>query len=284
MSHSRQVRPLTGFTLIELLVVIAIIAILAAILFPVFAQAREKARQSSCLSNMKQTGIAILSYTQDYDEAFPPALDMNNGGQGWPVPAWSSVLIIQPYLKNVGVYKCISDKFDVDEATLVANMTGNIPVATRPPHQISYLVNAIAPKWDWMFGVPPPRKAQGLFSYVGFSGGDGEVITHATVVNPAQLIALTEGFDEYVGDYWGCKWWSNSEGASFCYDWSSGPFEGVTADWIVDALAFAPEGNVLYRAWHKHGGGSNFLFTDGHVKWNHPLRVRDAKYWLVDSQ
>jgi len=57
-----------GFTLIELLVVIAIIAILAAILFPVFAKAREKARQSSCLSNLKQLGLACLSYAQDYDE------------------------------------------------------------------------------------------------------------------------------------------------------------------------------------------------------------------------
>jgi len=64
-------RPRFGFTLIELLVVIAIIAILAAILFPVFAQAREKARQASCLSNMKQIGLGMTMYVQDYDETFP---------------------------------------------------------------------------------------------------------------------------------------------------------------------------------------------------------------------
>src|SRR6266511_3956182 len=66
-----EMRRHRGFTLIELLVVIAIIAILAAILFPVFAQAREKARQSTCTSNLKQLGNGLLMYTQDYDETFP---------------------------------------------------------------------------------------------------------------------------------------------------------------------------------------------------------------------
>src|SRR5437867_3596943 len=72
----------TAFTLIELLVVIAIIAILAAILFPVFAQAREKARQTSCLSNAKQLGLALQMYTQDYDEVVP-----TNGGITAAVPS-----------------------------------------------------------------------------------------------------------------------------------------------------------------------------------------------------
>ncbi len=90
--NSRLSRPRSGFTLIELLVVIAIIAILAAILFPVFAQARAKARQVSCLSNLKQIGLATLQYTQDYDEVYPPAY---NG-----VGIWDN--IIDPYVKMVG--------------------------------------------------------------------------------------------------------------------------------------------------------------------------------------
>jgi prepilin-type N-terminal cleavage/methylation domain-containing protein len=91
-----------GFTLIELLVVIAIIAILAAILFPVFAQAREKARAISCLSNTKQMGTAVLMYAEDFDEGIAPWLnEYNNVGANYYQDMWMWVL--QPYIKN-GVF------------------------------------------------------------------------------------------------------------------------------------------------------------------------------------
>ncbi len=99
-----------GFTLIELLVVIAIIAILAAILFPVFARAREKARQTSCLSNVKELGLGLLMYMQDYDETFvrTSANDMvawAAAGNHWSV--WYRA--IMPYVKNDQIYVCPSD-------------------------------------------------------------------------------------------------------------------------------------------------------------------------------
>jgi prepilin-type N-terminal cleavage/methylation domain-containing protein/prepilin-type processing-associated H-X9-DG protein len=94
-----------GFTLIELLVVIAIIAILAAILFPVFAKAREKARQSSCLSNCRQWGTAVMSYAQDYDEIVPASYIAYPGAS--PAFAlWYNLL--QPYIKNTQISKCPS--------------------------------------------------------------------------------------------------------------------------------------------------------------------------------
>src|SRR5471030_203059 len=93
----------SGFTLIELLVVIAIIAILAAILFPVFARARENARRASCQSNLKQIGLGILQYTQDYDEKMPVCNNyVQRQSQGWAGP-------ILPYLKSVQVFHCPSD-------------------------------------------------------------------------------------------------------------------------------------------------------------------------------
>ena len=93
-----------GFTLIELLVVIAIIAILAAILFPVFSRAREKARQASCLSNLKQIGQAAHQYAQDYDEKWPP---VRRGGFGSPAFNWQE--IIKPYIKNDQIFTCPSN-------------------------------------------------------------------------------------------------------------------------------------------------------------------------------
>lgn len=103
-----------GFTLIELLVVIAIIAILAAILFPVFAKAREKARQSSCLSNVKQILLAELQYAQDYDEKLPLALSLH----GTPPPIWSYFDLVGPYCKNLQIFICPSDR------TGAVNLTG----------------------------------------------------------------------------------------------------------------------------------------------------------------
>jgi len=108
-------RPVRGFTLIELLVVIAIIAILAAILFPVFARARAKARQTSCLSNVRQIATAAISYAQDYEECLP-TLDNAEFGTGYPnwgdpgtdptVPdgMWSGCLM--PYMKNNQIWSC----------------------------------------------------------------------------------------------------------------------------------------------------------------------------------
>jgi prepilin-type N-terminal cleavage/methylation domain-containing protein/prepilin-type processing-associated H-X9-DG protein len=136
-----------GFTLIELLVVIAIIAILAAILFPVFAKAREKARQASCLSNMKQFGIGILSYAQDYDEKLvlyyqynPYAINLR-----W----WGDM--IQPYVKNYQLLSCPSGSWPY----------GSLRMAGDPnPLICSYAIPAIS--HDATHTVIPTLWATGL--------------------------------------------------------------------------------------------------------------------------
>ncbi|RYG65628.1 DUF1559 domain-containing protein, partial [bacterium] len=117
----------SAFTLIELLVVIAIIAILAAILFPVFGRARENARRSSCQSNLKQIGLGIMQYTQDYDERYPV--------RAWPTDetmSWRRVT--QPYIKSAQVFSCPSN---TQNATYALDSSA----ASIPPIMRSYAAN-----------------------------------------------------------------------------------------------------------------------------------------------
>jgi prepilin-type N-terminal cleavage/methylation domain-containing protein/prepilin-type processing-associated H-X9-DG protein len=152
----------SGFTLIELLVVIAIIAILAAILFPVFAQAREAARKSSCLANMKQLGLAMSMYAADYDEvnascwqALPgngaPVLDSNKIAVTWDRLIW-------PYHKNAGIYACPSD---------AGSTKGDIPGVGRVTRSYCY-TGSVGGGWcPWtpprgMAAIPQPADTVSL--------------------------------------------------------------------------------------------------------------------------
>ena len=140
-----------GFTLIELLVVIAIIAILAAILFPVFARAREKARQSSCLSNVKQLTLAMLMYVQDYDENFPyDDLDYNgSGAEDAGDGTWRGM--IRPYCKNSQIFLCPSKK-----------MAGTVFDGSWDDYGMTagYAMNVC----QWTGGAPTPPYGQALAS------------------------------------------------------------------------------------------------------------------------
>ena len=193
----------SGFTLIELLVVIAIIAILAAILFPVFARAREKARQTSCLSNLKQIMLATLMYTNDYDERLPtagsfqegPAPRFNDSRGGW----WDWPVLIEPYTMNRQIYTCPS--YPDDGAThssgtehpYYVSYTKNTSVGgirlaqvTRPSETVAHMdklhseniwTNVITTSmgrrdWHWASG----EHATG--SYVGYWHNDGANYTH----------------------------------------------------------------------------------------------------------
>ena len=109
----KETKSSQAFTLIELLVVIAIIAILAAVLFPVFATAREKARQTTCTSNAKQIMIAVLQYNQDYDEMYPPNYTYSGS---MPLTYWFQLLM--PYVKSQGIFLCPSDTNPVAQAAV----------------------------------------------------------------------------------------------------------------------------------------------------------------------
>jgi len=162
-----------GFTLIELLVVIAIIAILAAILFPVFARAREKARQNSCLSNVKQLTLALLMYVNDYDERFP------GSASGWlHGPTWKGK--IYPYVKNAGIYKCPSH-FPTSLSTMAQD---NIP-GTTTQFPKSYVANGCPNNICWWPGTS-------VMSY------DGSGLYEAEIAQPAETLAIGEGTADWA--------------------------------------------------------------------------------------
>ena len=136
-------RKAAGFTLIELLVVIAIIAILAAILFPVFAQAREKARQAACLSNTKQMSLGLMQYAQDYDETLPVQGDNGQNRGRWFVQ-------IFPYVKSAEVFTCpnlpdaklITTKFQLNNSAPISGYGYNQALGTYNPHPDTPLTSA----------------------------------------------------------------------------------------------------------------------------------------------
>lgn len=173
-----------GFTLIELLVVIAIIAILAAILFPVFSKARENARRSACLSNIKQLGLGALMYAQDYDDMFPVAPT-----QGNPMP--NVVAAFDPYIKNWQVWYCPSIDYYAKVDPALASTRDNYNVGnvgyyfwsmagihahtgpfidTHPPRQLTTMAEADTWMWSDVFGAWfYPQGLGGLHGYAKWS-------------------------------------------------------------------------------------------------------------------
>ena len=247
-------RNCSAFTLIELLVVIAIIAILAAILFPVFAQAREKARQTSCISNMKQLSLGMLMYTQDYDETYcaqgQPAA---TNGWGWQM-TW--IYETQPYLKNYGVIRCPSDTH-----TLAADSGPTYSVVANGV--LAYdngwkMIGVINGSRDWFEMAPRSMASVGM---------------------PAETIMLAERHKMSPQ-----SWMNPMQGAFSPWATVLMNADGVDGgnslpgnkQGAADSQWSAPDPNSDGAIATTHSGMSNFAFADGHVKSMKPRQTVNA--------
>lgn len=196
-----------GFTLIELLVVIAIIAILAAILFPVFAQAREKARTISCLSNTKQIGLASMMYVQDYDETFysqpwPGGCPMAETGywiddQTLPRQHWAT--LIYPYVKNGQLFKCPSFKGTTYTASYALFQCGD-PTKKLIVPEVDYSLN------EWIIYAPVSLASIGTPAETGL-GEDGTYIYGGPSVCVQNKLYFINAIVAFGGPI---DWWGNS--------------------------------------------------------------------------
>ena len=243
-----------GFTLIELLVVIAIIAILAAILFPVFAQARAAARKTSCISNLKQLTLGQLMYLQDYDEQFSywdwgkfPGQDSwaTPNGMGW----WMNQT--QPYIKNQGIHACNSD--------------------TRPDGQANGWGYAVVPNSN---PVRYYRSSYGISEWI--VSIDNSFRRLAGIPLPAQTAMYADAIGPLFNDWDAC----------------GGPLTnyGFTRIWYANYDAWGPWGNEQnyerYKQYARHGDGNVISYVDGHAGYlpNRAFRVETTVSGFCPAQ
>ena len=263
-----------GFTLIELLVVIAIIAILAAILFPVFAQAREKARQITCVSNEKNIGLAVMMYTQDFDEHFPPDQYFDSGFVGaygtTHQHVWNQSIF--PYIKN--------GKPDNN----VGGVTGG--VFSCPDIPVTQAFN-YHPREDWFLDSNTP----GYVGQMQFEGNiRSETPSLSEVDTPGNTIMIVEGGEVNPTDgsylpitFVTQEWYWGSNVAQI-----GDPSNGMQGDLsgAMDADSPSPRCTNAAGQWpvcaqfprFRHGGNvTNAIFSDGHVK-----SIRKVVNWYLN--
>ncbi|CAN5696687.1 hypothetical protein BH11ARM2_BH11ARM2_37720 [soil metagenome] len=271
-----------AFTLIELLVVIAIIAILAAILFPVFAQAKEAAKKTSCLSNDKQMATALFLYANDNEDTLSQTSWESDAIHPYQVH-WT--FLMQPYIKNWDMFRCPSDSTPVKPKVACPNGDadlGKLPMVC-----------------DWM----STKGYSYIPSYNAIPAHDWLPVSMTNFANPADTILVTEKRDtKDAGD--AHKGLSGFMPSQPCPNWTLVPSTGSTpgagtysytdANLVKLKQPTATKADykaidVLRVAWDRHTSGANYSFADGHAKYQkleqtlNPTKYEYGEKWYPNS-
>jgi prepilin-type N-terminal cleavage/methylation domain-containing protein/prepilin-type processing-associated H-X9-DG protein len=237
MHNSRRDPLQSGFTLIELLVVIAIIAILAAILFPVFAQARAAARKTTCVSNLKNLALAQSMYVQDYDERICKWDSGGTSNDSWAQPQGAGWWMneIYPYIKNLGIYACPND--------------------TRADDQTIGWGYAIVPGSDPTKKVQYYKSSYGMVEWLNnFQNSFNKI---AAIQYPAQQMMMSDAIGPLTND------WDDCGNPTIPY--------GFARTWYSNYDAWGPWGQEenyeKFKQYARHGEGNVVAYVDGHAKY-----------------
>jgi len=264
-----------GFTLIELLVVIAIIAILAAILFPVFAKVREKARQTSCLSNMKQIGLGFTQYIEDYDETWPAGYQSptsyGNLGAGWAG-------CLQPYIKSAAVFHCPDDP--TQNGTAAGSINGVAQTITTYPDSYALNVNFTTRFENGPATIARMNAPASTVALVEITGDlvDLNDPTEGTSgwANPAPvngstflLSAVADGDPGRQGGAFGIH--ASLDSGMLSSNDTNLPVKYAAGDIGTAWTGATPVDST--GAAGLHTGGANYLMADCHAKWLLPSNV-----------
>lgn len=242
-----------GFTLIELLVVIAIIAILAAILFPVFGRARENARRANCQSNLKQIGLGMLQYTQDYDETFPNIVSNNEPYFGW-------VQLINPYLKSYQIFQCPSEPTS-PSAPIVHAYYPDRNVSVSAANHTDYGYNGLA-------GDPPGNGLIGAKIAQMQQPSTGILVNDQNPTLEGGYAAATMGMQRYAET---TAYLNGVGSGAYCYGLI--PAVSMATGDCGDRVTIDRGPNGASR---RHLETANYLFADGHVKALRPTQIYGA--------
>ncbi|MBC8135612.1 MAG: DUF1559 domain-containing protein [Fibrella sp.] len=287
-NRARRIRPANAFTLIELLVVIAIIAILAAILFPVFAQAREKARQTSCLSNIRQITLANIMYRQDFEDTVAFNRDCSNPGgptcvNGRVARGW--VDLLAPYVKNRGVFKCPSDSQEAVPMPATATQYWDGTAVTDP--LAGYVWGPVVP------GAPQGGEDRSSYARNNNLANNGNATaTDADVMYPATTLLVFEfasntgagmngaGDRQFGTHYTIVRRPDIQPAAGTCTTWNRNRSDNLTSgngrsNALFASALPAAQGTIERSrpSSERHSGGGNYGFWDGHAKWFKPEKV-----------